>query len=99
MDGNSINNWVSSSTILSLSSDNTYYRNYVLGEWEFNHTTLALNAEGPSDDFDWEYEVLDVTEEILRVRISLNEGEYCCDFEEFEDNELLVIEESYTRSQ
>ena len=99
IEGTEINDWISTSTILSIQEDKAYFRNYVAGTWSLEDNTLTLDPGATFPNFYWEYEVLELTEEVLEVRISLTEGEYCCNFDEFEEDEVLVITERYVRTE
>lgn len=98
-DGVEINDWISNSTILNIDANGFYYRNYVGGEWIINNRTLILDPGETMPEFYWEYEVLALSKETLKVRISLTEGQYCCDFDQFEENDVLSITETYIRSE
>lgn len=96
-DGTEINDWISNSTILYIDENKFYYRNYVGGKWALNDKMLVLDTGETLPNFYWEYEVLELTADILEVRISLTEGQYCCDFDQFEENENLTITEKYVK--
>lgn len=97
--GTEINDWISNSTILKIDNNKSYYRNYVGGEWSLDNQVLVLNPGETLPNFYWEYKVLELTEGILIVQISLTEGEYCCDFDQFKEDEVLMITEKYIRSE
>ena len=97
IDGTEINDWVSNSTILYIGDNNSYYRNYIGGEWSLNENKLILNPGANLKNFYWEYQILELTEKSLRVRIDLTEGQYCCNLEQFEEDELLMITENYVK--
>ena len=45
IDGADINDWISTSTILGIDSDKTYFRNYVHGTWTLDGNTLMLKYQ------------------------------------------------------
>ncbi len=97
INGSEINDWISNSTAFSIGNDGRYYRNYVQGKWIMNNRKLILNPGKFSPNHYWEYEVLDLTKDVLKVRLFLTEGQYCCDFDQFEENEIISIMETYSR--
>lgn len=96
-DGEEINDWISNSTSLSIDDDKTYYRNYVVGKWSLNEKTLILDSGTDLKEFYWKYKILDLTDTSLIIQINLTERECCCDFEQFEEEEVLTITETYFR--
>ena len=54
LDGSEINDWVSNSAILNLDENNSYYRNYVSGDWSLQDKVLILNPLEGLGDFYWE---------------------------------------------
>lgn len=99
LDGNLINDWISSGVILNINNNNTYYRNYITGAWSINKDILFLQPDSNLIDFFWEYKIVELTENSLEMRVNLSEGQYCCDFAEFTSDELLTINEKYIRSE
>ncbi|GAA0893464.1 hypothetical protein GCM10009122_31430 [Fulvivirga kasyanovii] len=99
IDGGAINDWVSTSAILQVDDNKHYYRNYVGGEWNINNRKLILDPGDRLPEFYWEYEILELTKETLKVKILLSETQYCCDFDQFENDDVLVIIETYKKSE
>ncbi|MFY0605923.1 MAG: hypothetical protein JXR10_04355 [Cyclobacteriaceae bacterium] len=99
LNGSEINDWISNSTALGLDSTLMYYRNYVTGNWSLEGDKLILDPADRLSGFYWEYEILTVTSKQLKMKIELTESQYCCDFEQFGDNELLTIVETYSRAE
>lgn len=99
IDGAEINDWISNSTILRIDENNSYYRNYVTGEWAINDKMLVLNPGEDMPNFYWEYEVLELLEDTLTMQIKLTEGQYCCDLDQFTEDEVLTFTEKYVRSE
>jgi hypothetical protein len=99
IDGTEINEWISNSTVLHLDEDQTYYRNYVSGKWSLEDKKLILNPADDSKFYYWEYGIITLSKTKLEVRIELTESQYCCDFEQFEDDEIITITETYTKSE
>ena len=95
--GTDINDWISASTVLNFEEDESYYRNYVNGNWFVDGNQLKLIPRQELQLTDWNYEILQLTENTLKVKIELTESEYCCDFESFESTDVLTIVESYKR--
>lgn len=102
IDGKDINDWISNSTILGIGKNGTYYRNYDTGTWSLNKDKLILDSshDDMADDktsLTREFKILKLTDNILKLQITLTEGRYCCDFEEFETEELLTITETFVK--
>lgn len=98
IDGDEINNWINTGTTLSLDENKSYYRNYIYGEWVLNKETLSLNPSEVFSSFQQEYEIMKLTENALILHVSMTESEYCCDFGQFESDEMLSITETFIRS-
>jgi hypothetical protein len=96
IDGADINDWINTSTILGIDSDKTYFRNYVHGTWTLDGNTLTL---GLGDNTDWDYRILELSNNSLTVEVTLTERRYCCDFSQFEDNEPITIIEKYFKEE
>ena len=96
LDGYQINEWISNSTILNI-DDNFFYRNYIVGTWSIDRDRLILKPDSALSDFLWDYEILELSANLLELQIILSEGQYCCDFDEFDSDELITITETYMR--
>lgn len=83
---------------LKVDENDDVYHNYIVGKWESNEDQFSIK---PNDVqlLDRNYKIISLTETKLTLLISLTEGEYCCDFDEFESEEKLEIIEEYTRLQ
>jgi hypothetical protein len=100
INGTEINDWISSSTTLTIDDNNSFYRNYISGEWTINDDVLKLSSTQQGLQINnWNYQILELTEKTLKLKIELTEGEYCCDFEQFEEHEILTIVETYNKSE
>lgn len=99
VDGKDINNWVSTNTILSLEDNDFFYRNYINGSWELDDTRLKLISKEQPNINTWEYEILEVTDTTIKLKIKSTEGKYCCNFEAFGSDEILTIIETYNREE
>ncbi len=97
LDGTKINDWVSSAA-LYFDKDQSYYRNYVGGEWTVSGDKLILDPTEGLEQFYRESKILLLSDNTLKVRMNLTESQYCCDFEQFGDDEILTITETYTRA-
>lgn len=95
--GTDISPSLGNSAILTLDQDNSYYRNYVIGNWSVDNRNLILDSDDYMDIPNWEYVILQATAEKLELLIFLTEGQYYGDFDEFEADELLTIKETYIR--
>lgn len=98
IDGKDINDWISNSTVLDIGEHGRYYRNYDRGTWSLDKDKLILDSSYDDvSSLTREYRILKLTDDILKVQITLTEGQYCCDFEEFESEELLTITETFVK--
>jgi len=83
---------------LELKNDKTFARVYDNGTWQLAGKSLMLDRDETSGLSDWNYAIVDVTKNNLTLEVKLNESQYCCGFEEFEDNEIIVIKEVYKKA-
>ncbi len=97
IDNEEITDWMS--VAFYLDKDQTYYRNYVSGKWSLDKNKLILEPVEGLGDFYWEYDIMLLTKTKLQVKLYLTDQQYCCDFEQFEDDEVLTIIETYSRQQ
>lgn len=97
VDGKDINDRISNSTILSFRDKDFFYRNYIHGSWLLNDTSLRLIPREQTGIATWEYEILEVTADTIKLKIESTEGNYCCNFDAFESDEILTIIETYIR--
>lgn len=83
-------------SFLYIGEDNSFFRNYMSGNWELSDNHLILN-----NSFDiqpWTYKVIDFSKNTMTLQIQTTEGEFCCNFEEFESDEILLVTEKYVRT-
>lgn len=99
INGTEINDWISNSTILNIDDNKSYYRNYVSGEWSLIDDKLNLIPIQELQIDSWNYQILELTKKTLKIKVYLTESEYCCDFEQFVDDEILTIVETYIKSE
>jgi len=85
------------STGLSLEAEAFYYKNYVTGNWKLQDDKITLTPNDGLGIAPQIYKVISVSETSLVLEIELTEGEYCCDFDEFESEEKLQIIEHFKR--
>lgn len=85
--------------ILTIAEDSTYYKNFVSGRWEFLDNELILKSREDLEMESQSFKVKKVSETEMKLQIKMTEGEYCCDFEEFKSDELLVITESFRKDE
>ncbi|MFT6867429.1 MAG: hypothetical protein ACJA08_002272 [Cyclobacteriaceae bacterium] len=85
------------SVALFIDEDHSYYRNYVTGVWSLNDNNLVLDASPLFNNY-WECSIIKLTENVLELQIKLTEQQYLYDFDQFSDDEILTITESYVRS-
>jgi hypothetical protein len=83
-------------SFLSIKSDNTFDRPYDFGTWLRSDNTFTLKRSY-SGIGEWEYTIIEETKTTLVIEMQLNESEYCCGFDEFDDNEIITIKEVYKR--
>jgi hypothetical protein len=83
---------------LAIHKDKSFYRNYVWGSWEVNNNVLRLIDKFTATSVK-EFEIIEISEKTLTIRTLLTEGEYCCDFDAFGENEKISITERYIRNQ
>lgn len=80
---------------LSFQNKEDYYRTYVTGTWKLKNNIIELDAI--TDSYDWNIEIIEISSNILKVKMELTEIEYGWDFNEFSANEVLTIFETYER--
>ena len=97
IDGDEILPNFGNSIFLSITEDTEYYRNYVSGSWVLNKSTLSLLPIEELQIDDWIYEILDLTENTLKLRIELTKGQYGWGFDQFDEDEILSIVETYSK--
>jgi len=97
IDGSDINNWSGPSIALGIKENNRFYRNFREGTWTLNESKLTLSPNEDDPFNDWNYEILELTESSLKLKIELTESKYCCDFDQFDENEILTIIETYSK--
>lgn len=89
--------WLNNANFMGISSGGSYYRNYTTGTWSVDEDKFTLHPIPELGIQPWTYTIIDYSETSLTLSIELTEGEYCCDFEEFESDEILSITEKYVR--
>ena len=62
IDGTEINDWISKSTLLNFDDNESYYRNYITGNWSVSEMQLKLVPKEELRQDDWNYEILQKTE-------------------------------------
>ena len=82
--------------VLSIEENNEYYRTYVNGNWSLNEDQLQFV---PSDEqlATWNSRIISVDETTLNIEVQLTESDYLWNFEEFDENEMITIQEKYIR--
>ncbi|MEX0719864.1 MAG: hypothetical protein WD059_04290 [Balneolaceae bacterium] len=85
-------------TYLFIGEDKSFYKNYMSGNWELSDNHLILNLNQFFDIQPRTYKVVDFSRNTMTLQIQTTEGEYCCNFEEFESNEMLLVTEKYVRT-
>jgi hypothetical protein len=83
---------------LELKDDNTFARAYDNGTWQLTGKSLKLDRDETSGLSDWNYAIVEVTKNSLTLEVKLNEGQYCCGFDEFDDSEIIIIKEVYKKA-
>jgi len=80
---------------LQFEADNSYYRTYVIGDYEVVNDNIIrlLSDYGPI----WEMEVVSLTANTLIVKMEMTEVEYNWNFNEFTSTEPLAIVEKYVK--
>lgn len=94
---NNWNDWISGNTILNLGEGQSYYRNYVSGTWVLSDNQLLLTPRNNLQMDSKMYDVISVTDSVLTLQIHTTDRLYCCNFEEFEDEQILQITEVFIR--
>lgn len=89
--------FLNGTNFLNIKNDNTFERAYDIGRWNLSYPTLMLDREGSSGISDWTYEIIAYSENNLVLEIRLTEGQYCCGFDAFSDNEIITIREFYKK--
>ena len=84
---------------LSFQNYESYGKNYVTGSWEFNPNNLKLIPNESLSLSIQNYEIIELSENTLSLKIILNKNQYPYSwyFTDFNDNNLLHITEKYTR--
>ena len=90
---------ISKSTWLLLKKDNIFQRNYVIGAWSLNNRNLELAPNVDSSIQPMQYEVTDLSDASLTLKITLTEREYGWDFEDIEADDLITVTEKYSKRQ
>jgi hypothetical protein len=97
VDGTAINDWISTFSNLIIREDKFYYHDYVSGEWSVKGNKLMLTPQAGIVGFDREYEILKLTDKTIVVKFKRTDLQYCCDLEQFRDDEILTIIETYRK--
>jgi len=95
IDGTEFNDYISQA-ILYIGEDESYYRDYISGNWIMSEKTLSL-IPLYLDYGERNYEILELTEDTLQMKIELTESEYFVDLELFDSSEIITIIETYKR--
>ena len=97
VDGNNLSPTFEPATTMNVSPDNTYWRNYVTGNWEIDQLTIRFlpNAELSAPGLQFEF--VSATTSELTLKLKLTEAQYRWDFEEFNEDQELEIIEVYKR--
>ncbi|MBT31196.1 MAG: hypothetical protein CMO01_16190 [Thalassobius sp.] len=84
-------------TYLSISEDNQYYRNYITGNWSFssNAKNIIFSPEQILELAEKQYQIIEVTDNILIIECNMTEEEYFWDFPEIDDGEIITIREKF----
>jgi hypothetical protein len=82
---------------LEIKEDNTFQRAYEFGTWSRSNLTLTLDRDENTGRGDWAYRILKQTKMSLVLETKLKEGEYCCGFPQFDDDEIITIREVYKK--
>ena len=97
IEGTDINQWSGPSIALNIKEGSEFYRNYLEGDWTLDKSKLTLSPNENIQSIEWNYEILELTESLLKLKIELTEGDYCCDFDQFDEDEVLTIIETYRK--
>lgn len=82
---------------LHIKQDKTFARAYDMGLWDLSHQTLTLDRNESTRMIDWTYIITELSNDKLILETKLTEGQYCCGFDAFTDNEIITITEVYKR--
>lgn len=85
------------SLLFFIKEDNSFNKLYLNGTWNLQGHTLRIERGAEWGLEDWVYQVVDYSDNMLTLELRLTEGQYCCDFDEFEENEIITIREVYSR--
>ncbi len=97
--GNTFNESLDSSAQLFIGEDAEYHRNYVTGSWDLDKSKLTLSPEEFYQMEDWNHEILELTESILKVKIELTKSEFGWGFSQFDEDEILTIIQTYSKQE
>lgn len=81
---------------LELTADNTFLRAYDWGNWSSSGSTLTLHRPSHLRG-DWKYTIVSSSRSRLVLEMKLSVPDYCCGFDEFGKDEIVVIREEYSR--
>jgi hypothetical protein len=82
---------------LEIKEDQGFSRPYDLGVWHLSGRILTLDRDESTGMGDWSYKILEVSPKKFVLEISLTEGQYCCGFDAFTSDEVIVIKEVYSK--
>lgn len=83
--------------ILSLESENTYYRNYESGTWSMKDGGLFLNSREDLGLKPWRYKIISSSDTTLILETTITEKEYPWNFESIAEDELITVTEQYRK--
>ncbi|HYG02337.1 MAG TPA: hypothetical protein VD927_07815 [Chryseosolibacter sp.] len=82
---------------LHIRKDNTFGRAYDNGTWLLSDGMLVLDRIESGGFADWTYKIVHHLNDSLVLDTQLTEGEYCCDFPSFAEDEVITIREVYKK--
>ena len=82
---------------INIKNDNTFDRAYDIGVWDLCNNTLTLKRDENTGSANWTYKIISHTGTNLILEMRLNESQYCCDFDSFNDSEIITIKEVYKK--
>ena len=86
-------------SFINTSENTKFIKNYLTGSWSITNGEILLTPNENLDISSENYEITEITENTLTLRINLLKKDYLYSwyFTDFNDNDLIYITEKYTR--
>jgi hypothetical protein len=86
-------------SFINTAENTKFIKNYLTGSWSITNGEILLTPNENLDISSENYEITEITENTLTLRINLLKKDYLYSwyFTDFNDNDLIYITEKYTR--